>query len=307
MSQNNFIKICHWEITKRCNLSCIHCISNTGKKQEFDTIKALKTINILNNLGCKELYITGGEPLIRKDIFKILEKAKKYKFKIGLLTNGTLINKINIKKIKKNIDEIGMSLDGSCSQINDKIRGDKSFQKTVKAIRLVKQNKIPITLYITINKINIYDFGNILKLAIKLGINNIRINEISLRGKAFKNKQNLNINKEQINLKEYLLETLVKHFKQKKESVSVSNNCDVDPKTIFISPTGYIYPCIEIFQKNQRKHSGNVLNYDHDKFEKYIKYFRETHIKKTKCPYQFIILNKSAICLNKPNGKCSYI
>lgn len=307
MNQNNFIKICHWEITKRCNLSCIHCISNTGEKQEFNTINALKTINILNNLGCRELYITGGEPLIKKDFFKILKKAKEYKFKIGLLTNGTLINNKNIKEIKKYINETGISLDGSCAKINDKIRGTGNFKKIVKTIRLVKQNKIPITLYITINKINIYDFENILKLATKLSINNIRINEISLRGKAFKNKKKLEINKKQISLKEYLLETLVKYFKQAKENMSINDNCDIDQKTIFISPTGYVYSCIEIFQKSQGKHLGNILNYDHNKFKKYIRYFANTQIKKTTCPYKFIILGKYAICLNKPNSKCSYI
>jgi len=65
------IKICHWVITKRCNLKCIHCIASTGSKRELNTKKALEVLNSLYNLGCKKLYITGGEPLIRTDIFEI--------------------------------------------------------------------------------------------------------------------------------------------------------------------------------------------------------------------------------------------
>ena len=306
MNQDNFIKTCHWEITKRCNLSCGHCISSAGKKSELDTTKALKIIDILNNLGYQELYITGGEPLTRKDIFKILARAKKYKFKIGLLTNGMLINNKNIKEIKKYISEIGISLDGSCAKINDKIRGNKSFQKIIRTIRIVKQNKIPITLYTTINKINIDNFDKTLKLSIKLGINNIRINEISLRGRAFKNRKIFKINKLQINLRKYLLETLTKHFKQKKEKIFLSDNCDIDSKTIFISPTGYLYPCIQIFQKNPSRHSGNILNYDSKKFKKYIGFLLKLQTQKNKCPYYFIVGKKFAICLNNMCHKCVY-
>lgn len=73
------IKIANWEITKKCNLSCIHCISTVGVKRELDTNKTLQLVEKLSNLGCKEIYITGGEPLVRKDIFKILKSAKEKK------------------------------------------------------------------------------------------------------------------------------------------------------------------------------------------------------------------------------------
>lgn len=298
------LKICHWEITKRCNLSCIHCISSVGTQRELDTKQALKVIDNLDSLGCKELYITGGEPLIRKDIFKILEKAKEKKFKIGLFTNGTLIDHRNIKKIKFYVNEIGISLDGSNSKINDKIRGIGTFKKIIKAISIIKNNKIPFGLYTTLTKINFNDFENIFKLVALLGIDFLRINEVSLRGRAYKNRKLLKITKsKEINFREYLLEVLKKNFSQNSEKILISNYCEINSETIFLSPLGYIYPCIEIFQRNPNYHFGNILKYTPKTFEKYQKTI--SSFIKNKCPYQFIGGENFAICLNNSSIKCS--
>lgn len=217
MKSRGIIKACHWEITKRCNLSCLHCISSIGSRRELDKKSALKVIDILKNLGCKEIYFTGGEPLVRQDIFSILRKVKENKMKVGLLSNGTLINSSNIKQIKNYVDEIGISLDGASPQINDKIRGKGTFQKILKAVSVIKKNKIPLTLYITINKINLDDFENILKLTTILGADNIRVNEVSLRGRAFQNRRYLKIPfQHTVSLKESLLKGLEKKFSQEK-------------------------------------------------------------------------------------------
>jgi len=64
--RDNLVKVCHWEITKRCNLSCIHCISSTGERRELKTKEALEVVDILKNFGCEELYLTGGEPFIQE-------------------------------------------------------------------------------------------------------------------------------------------------------------------------------------------------------------------------------------------------
>jgi len=295
--KTNLIQICHWEITKRCNLACIHCISSTGDKRELSTNEALEAINVLSSFGCKELYITGGEPLVKEDIFEILKKAREKGFKVGLLTNGLLINKNNIKKIRSFVDEVGISLDGASPEINDKIRGRGTFKKILKAIKILKSCQIPLTTYVTLNQINLGDLENILNLVSNLRIKKIRINEVSLRGRAYKNRSLLGISKEQKkNFKSNLLGIFKKHFPQSK--VEWNKKCEVNGRTIFLSPLGYIYPCIEIFQRKPGCHLGNIREIHGERFLKYKKViFKDL---KMKCLYEELRGSDFSVLFNNP-------
>jgi len=296
------ISECHWEITKRCNLSCIHCISASGNKNELDINKALIVVDKLSHLGCKRLYLTGGEPLSRKDIFHILEYAKSKKIRINLLTNGTLINNKNIKKIKLFVDQIGVSLDGASPKINDQIRGKGTFFKIVKAIEIIRKNNIPLSLYITINKINFYDLENILNLAKSWQIDSIRINEITLRGRAWKNRKYLALeNRKRINLCDFLIEKMEKVFNFDKKDFIYSETCDFETSTVFLSSTGYLYPCIEIFQKKPNLHIGNIFDFKTKEYLKNSKSF--FNLRKEKCVYQIIRGFNSSFCLNSSLAK----
>ncbi len=305
MKSKEIIKTCHWEITKRCNLNCLHCISSVGSKQELDRKSALRIIDILKDWGCKEIYFTGGEPLIRQDIFSIFKKIKENKMKVGLLSNGTLINNKNIKQIKNYVDEIGISLDGASIETNDVIRSSKSFKKTIKAINYIKKQKIPITLHVTICKLNINDFENILKLAKSLKIKSIRVNEITLRGKAFKNKKILALDKyTKHSLTSYLLDAAQNVNDKNKTRISFGDSCDVDRDNIFISSRGRVYPCVEVYQKNPSQYLVNILDTNKQKFDLKQKNFLK--LKPPKCPYQFIVKNNLTLCLNNPSIKCDY-
>ena len=302
MKSSNIIRTCHWEITRECNLNCLHCISSVGSKRELNEKSVLNVIDVLKDWGCKEIYFTGGEPLARKDMLNILKKAKENRMKVGLLSNGTLISNKNIKRIKDYADEVGISLDGASAEINDLIRGRRTFGKIINAINLIKKHKIPITLYITLCKLNINDFENILRTAKSLKINNIRVNEISLRGRAHKNKKVLGFNKqEKLNLKEYLLNVLKKFDYQDKDFL-FCDSCEIDDKNIFISPLGYIYPCIEVYQRKPSCHLGNILEINEEEFK--LRRGQCLKLKPKSCPYQFMVKDDLALCLNNPSVKC---
>ncbi len=302
--KTNLIKTCHWEITKRCNLYCIHCISSVGNKRELNTKESLKAINNLKNIGCEELYITGGEPLVRKDIFEILKKAKEKQFKISLITNGLLINRNNINKIKLYIEELGISLDGASSQINDKIRGKGTFKKILKAIEIVKSYQIPLTIYVALNRINLEDLKNILNLVSNFKIKKVKINEVSLRGRAYKNRSLLEISRElRENFRNHILEILKNYFPKFK--VEWNRKCEIDSKTIFLSPLGYIYPCIEIFQRKPTCHLGNIREFYPERFLRYKKIIFKG--KKAKCLYEELRGSNFSILLNNPFIKKCYL
>lgn len=163
-----------WEVTQRCNLSCRQCYfdSNTYKGQELKTKECIEIVKQLKLAQVLWVEIQGGEPLLRKDIYKILQKLKEENIGVKLLTNGTLINDSCAKKLssilEKTTDSIQISLDGSCPRINDHIRGEGSFNKIIKGIKNCIKHKLPFSVNTTLMDKNSRDLANIYKLLINL-------------------------------------------------------------------------------------------------------------------------------------------
>jgi MoaA/NifB/PqqE/SkfB family radical SAM enzyme len=194
------------------------------------------------------LELTGGEPLLRRDIFHILEYCKKKGIAVDLITNGTLIDKHIAKKLKKVVNRIYVSLDGPNSEINDAIRGKGSFHKTLKGIKLLIKKRIDTVCILTLNKINISHLNSYYDLLKKLGIKKFLVNTVVLRGIAWKNRKKLSIKLKEIR------RIFSKRYK-------VEDKCDARLKEIFISPNGDMYLCSELYQKRPSLKIGNVLTF----------------------------------------------
>lgn len=274
--------------------------------EELGTKEALLVIEKLSDYGCRELYLTGGEPLVRKDIWQILKKAKENKIRVGLLTNGLLVSEKSIKKIKGFVTEIGISIDGSSPETNDKIRGKGTFRKILKATVLIKKFEIPLTVHLTVNAINFQDIEAIVKTVKELGVENIRINEITLRGRAVINKSLLAIDKN-INVENYVYKKVNKALNLNSDKVDryTSDGCEIDPDIIFLSPDGHIYPCVEVFQAQPSLSFGLILDSNQDTFTAYKKMAKKS--KGNNCPYKFVVGTNYAICLNQNLVKCPFL
>lgn len=120
---------------------------------------------------------SGGEPLLRDDLFILAKHAKDNGIKrISILTNGTLIDKRNVGKIKEYFDVIQVSLDGSRKEIHERIRGvNGSFEKTINGIRLLKEEGCYVIIAFTLNKINYQDAVDAIEFIYRLGVDEIRI------------------------------------------------------------------------------------------------------------------------------------
>ncbi len=128
-----------WNITKSCNLKCIHCYANAvcgSNSNELSLDEAKAFIDDLEKLKTPVLLISGGEPLLRENIFEIIKYANLKGIRCTLSTNGTLIDSEVAKKIKEHkVSYVGISLDG-IKDVNDKFRGSEgAFQKALDGIR----------------------------------------------------------------------------------------------------------------------------------------------------------------------------
>jgi len=130
-------------VTKACNLRCSHCYADAGKcsSQQMSYKKIKSIIKELSTLGVGSIFFTGGEPFIRKDTPDIINYASSLGMSVYLSSNGTLLTKENLNKIKKaKIGLFQISLDGPNSKTHDKIRGVKGvFEKATKSISLASK------------------------------------------------------------------------------------------------------------------------------------------------------------------------
>jgi radical SAM protein with 4Fe4S-binding SPASM domain len=164
-----------WNSTRTCNLSCIHCYTDSEKKsypKELSTEEAKSMLDDLANFEIPALLISGGEPLMRKDLFELVSYAVSLGIRPTLSTNGTLITKEIAKKIKDSgFTYVGISLDG-IGETNDKFRGEKgAFKKAMNGFRNCVNVGQRVGLRMTLTKQNYYDLHKIFGFIEREGIN----------------------------------------------------------------------------------------------------------------------------------------
>lgn len=163
----------YWIITNSCNLACRYCYYNTGLekrvREEFDLGKAKMIVKQMP-LFFNEVIFTGGETLLFPHIYELIKLCKNERLKVGILTNGVLLNKTNCKKLVNNkVDSISISLDSLNSSMNNYLRGKtKMVIKGIKElIKANKKNRIKIEVSQTITKKNILSLHSMVDFCVK--------------------------------------------------------------------------------------------------------------------------------------------
>ncbi|HOD80584.1 MAG: Antilisterial bacteriocin subtilosin biosynthesis protein AlbA [Planctomycetes bacterium ADurb.Bin126] len=157
-----------WNCTRRCNLRCVHCYSHSADRNypgELTTQEAEAFIEDIAAFGAPVILFSGGEPLMRPDLFDLIARATKAGLRAVISTNGTLIEPEVAERLKEfGLSYVGVSLDGM-RETNDKFRGrEGAFDHALAGIRNCRQAGIKVGLRFTINKRNAADVGDIFTL-----------------------------------------------------------------------------------------------------------------------------------------------
>ncbi|MCX8070306.1 MAG: radical SAM protein, partial [Thermodesulfovibrionales bacterium] len=164
-----------WEITRRCNLHCIHCRSSSDIKAtghpDFSTESAFKVIDDIRSFSEPVIVLSGGEPLIRDDVFEIAKYGTNKGLRMCLATNGSLVTEETCSKIKETgIKIVSMSLDAASEELHDEFRDQKgSFKGVLNAIKLFKKHNIEFIINSSFTKRNQQEIPKVYKLAKELG------------------------------------------------------------------------------------------------------------------------------------------
>ena len=181
-----------WNLIRRCNLMCKHCYSISGDVDfpgELSTQQVFGVMGDLRAFRVPVLILSGGEPLLRRDIFEISHRAKGMGFYVGLSSNGTLIGDHNIDDIAAvNYDYVGISLDGIGATHDAFRRRDGAFDEALAGLRLCRDRHLKTGMRFTMTMDNCAEFPKLLDLMDEEGIDKFYLSHLVYAGRGNKNR-----------------------------------------------------------------------------------------------------------------------
>lgn len=303
-----------FSITNKCNLKCRHCyLSKFHERIDLLDIYKVKRV-ILDFVRLqgekfenKSLIITGGEPLLRNDLFEILEYCSNLKLNTKICSNATLIDKNTVHKLRKYKVEFFISLDGSDRTTNDKIRGTGSFEAALNGIHNLIKEKLndKIWLSFTLMKTNINNIGDFIDMADDLKIKGVILNYFlpMEEGCNIWNSEHVSTN-EIINMYNFIetklnktkrgVEIYTPYLKEITLSSVQRRNCAIG-RTLRIDFNGDVYPCPSLIGKKefclgnvQKLPLSVIVNGKNMKSVIYLSYKRIKKLfKEKKCPWVY--------------------
>ncbi|MCX5810187.1 MAG: radical SAM protein [Proteobacteria bacterium] len=175
MAQREYpLRMVAWELTRNCNLNCIHCRAaatlgpHTG---ELSTGQCKNILDDISGFASPTIILTGGEPLMRNDIFDIIEYGNEKGLRLVIAINGTLLDKAKGEKLKaKGIKRVSMSLDGKDRMSHDSFRGvDGSFNAVMEAAGILTNEGLPFQINTTVTRLNVDDLEHIYNVVKSIG------------------------------------------------------------------------------------------------------------------------------------------
>ena len=182
-----------WNLIRRCNLTCKHCYSISADKDfpgELSTEEVFGVMDDLKRFRVPVLILSGGEPLLRPDIYDVARRAKAMGFYVGLSTNGTLIDESNIGQIAAiGFGYVGVSLDGIAATHDKFRRMDGAFDKSMHGIRLCKARGIKVGIRFTLTQDNAHDLPALLQLMEDEGLDKFYLSHLNYAGRGNRNRR----------------------------------------------------------------------------------------------------------------------
>ncbi|UCH45096.1 MAG: radical SAM protein [Nitrospiraceae bacterium] len=192
---NSLDFLVQWHLTEKCNLKCTHCYQTGEHRRELSPSEVMKAIQEISHTlnswhenydidFSPSLNITGGEPLLRKDIFEILGEFHTIGFDTYLLTNGTLVDDRTVDTLcGVGVKGVQVSIEGP-EEIHDSIRGKKSFQRSLQGVKHMVSAGLEVTLNVTVSAINASHLINTVDIASQLGVSRLGFSRLVPSGKG---------------------------------------------------------------------------------------------------------------------------
>lgn len=262
----------HLDITWRCNEDCIHCYLDHDGIGEMNTAEMKSVIKQLAETGVFFLTISGGEPLMRKDCFELLEYARSLRFNVKLKTNAVLIGDEEAERLKKlGIEQIQISVYSARPEVHDAItKRPGSLERTLTAIQFLKAKGLKVSISNVLMTPNATDGLAVQKMARDLGVEFHIDPTITPKITGDRSIVKLNIGAaalEEVFRTEEFVGNVGEYCSPASEvdaDVLDARPCSAGNTSCYVSPTGDVFPCVQfpILCGNLREQSFREIWYD---------------------------------------------
>lgn len=259
----------HWELTNRCNLSCVHCYQQDDV-QDSALPEAEFLFSVAERVleaGVFELTLTGGEILLVKQVYELIDFFNEAGIAPHVTSNGTLINDWHADQLAQRNLTFQVSIDSADPSVHDGVRGRKgALQRAVKGIARLVERRVPVSVAYTCMPQNIDDAAGVVSLAEQLGVDRVCIGEVlphfgdaTVRGQLEHATGELDSARIELNAlqEEFSDRVDVKLAFQGLEQDLPKPSCTALERDLAILHDGHAYPCP--FVRNPRYDLGSVL------------------------------------------------
>ena len=241
------------DITWRCNERCVHCYLDHDGKGEMSTAEIKDVLRQLAENGTFFLSISGGEPLLRRDCFEILEYARSLRFNVKLKTNAVMIGDKEAERIRElGIEQVQISLYSHLPEVHDAItKLPGSLRRTLEAIRRLKAQGVKVSITNVLMKQNRADGKAVHKLAKELGVEFVVDPTITPKLDGDRSIVQLGISdsdlKEVFHTPEFVgnIGEFCAPVSTVDDDVLDGTSCSAGHTLAYISPFGDVFPCVQ--------------------------------------------------------------
>jgi radical SAM protein with 4Fe4S-binding SPASM domain len=251
----------HLDLTYRCNERCVHCYLDHDDHGEMTTAEIKDLLDQMADAGVFYLTISGGEILMRRDFFEILEHARERTFCVKLKTNGVLIRQKEAERLRElGVESVQISIYSHRAEVHDSItKMPGSFRKSIEAVRLLRSQRLNVTLANVLMVHNAEDYRGVKMLAAELDARFVIDPTITPMMDGSRSILSLNVDKaalQEVFRNEDLVGNVEEFCAPPKSVDEESLNalpCSAGHTACYVSPYGDVYPCVQFPMP-----SGNV-------------------------------------------------
>ncbi len=250
-----------WNLIRRCNLACKHCYATSADIDfpgELSTEEVFTVMQDLKTFGVSVLILSGGEPLLRPDIFEVSRRAREMGFYVGLSTNGTLITEDNISSIIDiGYDYVGISLDGMRETHDYFRRKQGAFDESIRGIRLCVDAAIKVGLRFTLTRDNAAELPDLLQLMRDQNIDKFYLSHLNYAGRGNRNRDSDLYHQKTRKAMDLLFETCWQDVQDGIKREFVTGNNDADGVYLLQWAKRYIPEHVEALRQQLLRWGGN--------------------------------------------------
>ncbi|GLF93059.1 StsB family radical SAM/SPASM domain sactipeptide maturase [Streptomyces yaizuensis] len=244
------LKIVYYAVTDGCNLRCPYCYASSEKclPGEMTTAESLGLVDAIADMGARTLVLTGGEPMLRKDLFTVAGHARERGLSVNMITNGTMIRKPETaRRIADLFSLVTVSIDGGTAELHERTRGEGTFARTAHGLSLLNDAGVVPVINHVVTPGNVDALDEVCRFVSGLKIRRVRLMHHSDLGRAAGDDYDFGW-ADYRKIQQFLWtdprsDALLPDGPRAAKPCSITGNCGMGGNEIYINSLGDVYPC----------------------------------------------------------------